>query len=80
MVRIAVEESLNDIQEALQQKGYQVETIKHLSETDDTYDIVVVRSLEEYQDMPTKVSLVGAGGLSTDEVVEEVERGINLEK
>ena len=41
MIRIAVEEALQDIQQALQQKGHEID------EKDNTYDIVVVRSLEE---------------------------------
>lgn len=79
MVRIAVEEPLQDIQQALQQKGYQADLVDHLEETD-TYDIAVVRSLEEYKDLPTKASLVGAAGLSTDEIVEEVEGRMDLEQ
>lgn len=74
MIRIAVEEALQDIQQALQQKGHEID------EKDNTYDIVVVRSLEEYSDLPVKASLVGVDGMSTDEVFKIVEERINLEK
>lgn len=74
MIRIAVEEALQDIQQALQQKGHEID------EKDNTYDIVVVRSLEEYSDLPVKASLVGVDGMSTDEVFKMVEERINLEK
>lgn len=80
MIRIAVEEALQDIQQALQQKGHEIDVINHIDEKENTYDIVVVRSLEEYSDLPIKASLVGVNGMSTDEVVKMVEERIRLEK
>ncbi|MGM9926791.1 MAG: YkuS family protein [Bacillus sp. (in: firmicutes)] len=79
MKKIGVEQSLTNIQEALQQKGYEVVQLKNESDAQ-SCDCCVVTGLDSnvmgIQDATTKASVIEANGLSADEVLTQVENKI----
>ncbi|MDN7242500.1 YkuS family protein [Planococcus sp. N028] len=72
MVKIAIEQPFTDIQQVLQQRGYQADMIDQKSEGA-SYDVVVVRNVESYEGVQTQGSLVETSGRTVIEVVQEVE-------
>ncbi|TWT14302.1 YkuS family protein [Planomicrobium sp. CPCC 101079] len=71
MPRIAVEHPFTDIQQALKESGYQADMLEQKSKAA-RYDVLVVRSLESYDGVQFKGSLVETSGRTIYEIVEEV--------
>ncbi|WP_410981878.1 YkuS family protein [Bacillus cereus] len=76
MAKIGVENSLTDVQQALQQKGYEVVSLR--SENDaQGCDCCVVTGLDSnvmgISNVATKGSVIEASGLTTDEICQQVE-------
>jgi hypothetical protein len=76
MVKVGVEQSLTDIQQALREKGYDVVELKQESDAQNC-DCCVVTGLDSnvmgMQDTSTKAPVIDANGLSADEVCQHVE-------
>jgi hypothetical protein len=79
-VRIAVEEGLTNVTEALQQKGYEVVQLSNASDLE-SCDCCVVTGMDSnimgMQKTATKVPVIEASGLSAEEVCEEVENKLH---
>lgn len=77
MRRIAVEDSLKNIQSYLQEKGYTVESIRTNKGNIDSYDAVIVSGQDSnflgIQDTSTKASVINAKGLSPEDVHKQLE-------
>ena len=76
MAKIGVEDSLTDVQQALQQKGYEVISLR--SENDaQGCDCCVVTGLDSnvmgISNVSIKGSVIEASGLTTDEICQKVE-------
>ncbi|MCI0765618.1 YkuS family protein [Bacillus sp. TL12] len=76
MAKIGVENSLTDVQQALQQKGHEVVSLR--SENDaQGCDCCVVTGLDSnvmgISNVSTKGSVIEASGLTTDEICQQVE-------
>lgn len=73
---IAVEENLKNIQEALEQAGYEVIPLK--SETLPDADAIVVSGADvnvmDIQDTLTDVPVINAVGKTADEIIDELDR------
>lgn len=79
MAKIGVEDSLTDVQQALQQQGYEVVTLK--SEHDaQGCDCCVVTGQDSnvmgMADTSIKGSVINAHGLTTDEICQQVENRV----
>lgn len=72
MSKIAVEQPFTDIQQALRKSGYQADMIDQ-REKGLTYDILVVRNLESYDDLRFNGSIIEVSGRTINEIVDEVE-------
>ncbi|WP_428908462.1 YkuS family protein [Niallia sp. Krafla_26] len=79
MQKIAVEDSLTNVQQALREKGYDV--VELSGENVQNCDCCVVSGLDTdvmgMQDALTKGSVIEATGLSADEVVKRIENKMN---
>ncbi|MEI4621933.1 YkuS family protein [Bacillus pfraonensis] len=76
MAKIGVENSLTDVQQALQQKGHEVVSLR--SENDaQGCDCCVVTGQDSnvmgISNISTKGSVIEASGLTTDEICQQVE-------
>lgn len=76
MAKIGVEDSLTDVQHALEQKGHEVISLR--SENDaQGCDCCVVTGQDSnvmgISDISTKGSVIKASGLTTDEICQKVE-------
>ncbi|MDM5154017.1 YkuS family protein [Bacillus sp. DX1.1] len=79
MAKIGVENSLTDVQQALQQKGYEIISLQ--SENDaQGCDCCVVTGLDSnvmgIQNAELKGSVIEASGLTTDEICQRVESSL----
>ncbi|MDM5187684.1 YkuS family protein [Bacillus sp. DX4.1] len=79
MAKIGVENSLTDVQQALQQKGYEIISLQ--SENDaQGCDCCVVTGLDSnvmgIQNAEIKGSIIEASGLTTDEICQRVESSL----
>lgn len=76
MAKIAVEQSLTNVKEALESKGYQVVPLKTQDDATDC-DCCVITGGDEnvmgIQTVVTEGSVIDARGLSANQVCEEVE-------
>lgn len=76
MAKVGVEQSLTNVQQALREKGYVVVELKQESDAKGC-DCCVVTGLDSnvmgMQDTYIKGSVIDAGGMSADEVCQEVE-------
>ncbi|MBM7587798.1 hypothetical protein JOC86_004372 [Bacillus pakistanensis] len=76
MSRVGVEESLQNVVQALREKGHDVVELKQESDANNC-DCCVVTGLDSnvmgIQDAVTKGSVIEASGLSADEVCQQVE-------
>lgn len=74
MARIAVEDSLSQVKEALQNAGHEVVTMNEGSAQ--SCDCCVVTGLDEnvmgMADTATQAPVINAAGLSSDEIVQQV--------
>lgn len=80
MAKIGVEQSLSDVQQALQEKGYEIVQLK--SENDAKgCDCCVVTGQDSnvmgIQNAVTQGSVIEASGLSADQVCQQVEQKVN---
>ncbi|WP_170008253.1 YkuS family protein [Bacillus fonticola] len=79
MSKIAVEQSLTDIQQALRAKGYDVVELKQESDAKDS-DCCVISGQDQnvmgMADATTKASVISARGMTADEVCQQVEEKI----
>jgi hypothetical protein len=79
MAKIAVEQSLTNVSEALKGKGYDVITLKTENDAKGVDCCVVTGqdvNVMGIQDVVTQGSVIDARGLSADEVCQEVEERI----
>ncbi|WP_085524134.1 YkuS family protein [Tuberibacillus sp. Marseille-P3662] len=76
MAKIAVEQSLTDIKEALESKGYQVAPLKNEEDAKNS-DCCVISGQDVnvmgMQDVTTDGSVIDARGLDANQVCEEVD-------
>ncbi|MGP4082852.1 YkuS family protein [Bacillus sp. Marseille-Q3570] len=80
MPRIGVEQSLTDVQEALQSKGYEVKQLRQEQDAEDC-DCCVITGQDQnvmgIQNAVTKGSVINAHGFSADEVCQQVDQRLN---
>ncbi|MDT9723484.1 hypothetical protein DUZ99_00440 [Xylanibacillus composti] len=76
MARIAVEESLNQVKEALQSAGHEVVAMNESSAQ--SCDCCVITGQDEnvmgMADTTTQASVINAAGMTSEEIVEQVNR------
>ena len=75
--RVAVEQALTNVSEALRQKGYEVVDMKSAHDAENCSCCVVSgvdSNVMGMQDVSTKASVIEASGLSADEVCRQVEQ------
>lgn len=79
MARIGVEQSLTDVQQALEEKGFDVVALKNEHDATDC-DCCVISGLDEnmmgIHDIETKGPVIDARGMSADDICREVESRI----
>mgnify|MGYP001228062421 FL=1 len=79
MAKIGVEESLTDVRQALEEKGYDVVTLQNEQDASQC-DCCVVTGLDTnvmgISNKMTKGSVIEAKGLTADEICREVEEKI----
>ncbi|WP_096435612.1 YkuS family protein [Alteribacter populi] len=79
MARVGVEQSLSDIQEALQQRGYDIVQLKQEQDASGC-DCCVISGQDQnmmgMQDAQTQGSVINAHGMSADEVCQQVDQRI----
>ncbi|MFQ3546096.1 YkuS family protein [Halobacillus rhizosphaerae] len=76
MKRIAIEENLSDIRSALQEKGYDLVTLKNQEDANDCECCIISgqdRNVMGIMNTETKGSVIDAHGRTADEVCQEVE-------
>ncbi len=76
MARIGVEESLSDVRQALQEKGYDVVDLRNEEDARNCDCCVVTGQDSNVMGISTSVtagSVIKASGLSTDEICQQVE-------
>ncbi|UOQ43220.1 YkuS family protein [Halobacillus salinarum] len=76
MKRIAIEESLSDIRSALQEKGYELVTMKTQEDANDCECCIISgqdRNMMGVMDTVTQGTVIDAHGRTADEVCQEVE-------
>ncbi|WP_313799317.1 YkuS family protein [Cytobacillus sp.] len=76
MKKIAVEQSLTNVSEALREKGYDVVDLKSAADAENCSCCVVSgmdSNVMGMQDVSTKAPVIEASGLTADEVCSEVE-------
>ncbi|MFS0781479.1 YkuS family protein [Bacillus sp. 1P06AnD] len=80
MKRIGVEESLTNIQEALQENGYEVIQLKTEADAKNV-DCCIVTGLDSnmmgMQDTFTQATVIDANGLSANDILNELEHKMN---
>lgn len=79
MAKIAVEESLTAVTEALKDKGHQVVTLRMESDVNGCDCCVITgqdKNVMGIQDTVTKSPVIDATGMSADEVCEAVEENL----
>ncbi|MBU9720520.1 MULTISPECIES: YkuS family protein [Bacillaceae] len=80
MAKIGVEQSLTDVQQALEAKGHQVVQLQQEQDAADC-DCCVITGQDEnmmgIQDTITQGSVISAQGLNADQICEQVESKIN---
>ena len=80
MAKVGVEGSLTDVQQALQEKGYEVVQLKQESDAQGC-DCCVLTGLDSnvmgMADTVTAGSVIEANGLTADQVCQEVESRLN---
>ncbi|WNF39049.1 YkuS family protein [Bacillaceae bacterium IKA-2] len=77
MPKVGVEQSLMDVEEALQAKGYDVVQLKQESDAQGCDCCVVTgqdQNMMGIQNIVTQGSVISAQGLSADEVCQQVEK------
>ncbi|MFE8694806.1 YkuS family protein [Cytobacillus sp. FJAT-53684] len=77
MKKVAVEQSLTNISEALREKGYDVVDLNSAADVENCSACVVSgqdSNVMGMQDALTKASVIEASGLSADEVCQQVEQ------
>ena len=76
MARIAVEDSLDAVKQALQNSGHEVVSMDNL----DNIDCAVISGLDNnvmgISDRATKASVIDASGMTADEVVRRVDQSL----
>jgi hypothetical protein len=79
MAKIGVEQSLTDVQEALQSRGYDVVQLKQENDAQGC-DCCVITGQDQnvmgIQNVVTKGSVINASGLTAEEVCQQVETKI----
>lgn len=76
MPKVGVEQSLTDVQEALQEKGYDVVQLKQENDAQGCDCCVVTgqdQNMMGIQNIVSQGSVISAQGLSADEVCQQVE-------
>ncbi|MDQ0253892.1 hypothetical protein J2S74_001264 [Evansella vedderi] len=76
MAKIGVEQSLTQVQEALQQRGYEVVQLKQEQDAANCDCCVITgqdRNVMGIQDVVTQGSVIDAHGMSAEEVCQAVE-------
>lgn len=80
MAKVGVEGSLTDVQQALQERGYDVVQLKQESDAQGC-DCCVLTGIDSnvmgMADTVTKGSVIEANGLTADQVCQEVESRLN---
>ena len=83
--RIAVETQLSAVEEALREKGYDVVQLDPLSPTgaelQDLLAVIITGQDENMlgqEDMQTQAPVIDARGLTTDEIIQQVEGKLRL--
>lgn len=80
MARIGVEQSLTDVQQALQEKGYDVVQLKQENDAKECDCCVITgqdRDVMGISNVVTQGSVIEASGLSADQICQEVENRVN---
>ncbi|WLD94983.1 YkuS family protein [Alkalihalobacillus sp. AL-G] len=76
MPRIGIEQSLTDVQEALQSKGYDVKQLQQEQDANDC-DCCVITGQDQnvmgVQNVATQGSVINAHGLSAEEICQKVD-------
>ncbi|RST73119.1 hypothetical protein D4T97_014685 [Siminovitchia acidinfaciens] len=79
-MRIGVEESLSNVSQALEEKGYQVVTLSNASDVNNV-DCCVVTGMDSnimgMQTTTTQVPVIDANGLSADEICQKIEQKLH---
>ncbi|GGH74133.1 hypothetical protein JOD43_000213 [Pullulanibacillus pueri] len=80
MAKIAVEETLTDVQQALEEKGYQVVPFRQEADAKDC-DCCVISGVDEnvmgVQDIVTEAPVIDCRGMDANQVCEEVEHRLS---
>jgi hypothetical protein len=79
MARIAVEESLTAVSEALKEKGYEVVALRNESDLDGADCCVITgqdKNVMGIQTTATKSPVIDASGMDANEVCEAVEQNL----
>lgn len=76
MARIAVEESLSDIKQALQNNGHEVISMTANNLSNIQYLVITGQdnNVMGISEVATQASVINADGLTADEVVEQIDR------
>jgi len=76
MARIAVEDSLDSVKQALQNSGHEVVSMDNM----DSVDCAVISGIDNnvmgISDRATKASVIDATGMTADEVVRRVDQSL----
>lgn len=81
MAKIAVEQSLGAVKNALEEKGYQVVNLKNEEDAKNSEICVITGqdvNVMGIQDVVTEGSVIDARGMDANQVVDEVESRLNL--
>lgn len=80
MKRIAVEDSLSNVKDYLQEKGYTVESLEDSRDRINSFDAVVVSGQNSnflgIQDTSTKGNVVNAKGLTAKDIHREIQKAM----
>ena len=71
--KIGVEQSLTNIQAALREKGYEVVSLQTESDAQNVDCCMVTGNVMDIQNTTTSASIIEVNGLSTDDVINEIE-------
>ena len=77
MKKIAVEQSLTNVSDALREKGYDVVDLRSAADAENCSACVVTGMDNNFmgmQDISTKAPVIEASGLTADEVCQQVEQ------
>ncbi|CAH0118409.1 MULTISPECIES: YkuS family protein [unclassified Paenibacillus] len=77
MAKVALEDSLNSVADALQRDGHEVVSMNNVADCDCCVISGQDKNVMGMSGIETKASVINAQGLSSDEIVNQVNRAVN---